>query len=253
MVIFMCIYAILAVEYFAGLGQDFGHWPEGTYVTYSTNYAGLVTNHSIDAETGRGFIYGWEYYGSFSRAIFTLFQVMTGESWSEAIARPILFGSGGSAVFTGFYFVSFILLTQIVLTNVVVAVLLDKFVEPSDDAPDPAKDEPRPQIDAMSFLANAPASAPSPAMPPAAPSAPLPLPAPAQLPAPLPKISSTDPTMAAVSAVPTASIDEKLGMLLSEMQSLRASVSRCEKRLDKLYQNGVNAELRSVREGGPDA
>jgi len=47
------------------------------------------------------------------------------------VARPLLFGYGG--LFTGLYFVSFIIITQIVLVNVVVAVLLEKMVDNSDD------------------------------------------------------------------------------------------------------------------------
>eukprot|EP00966_Prymnesium_polylepis_P270211 6241892-Prymnesium_polylepis.2 len=43
-------------------------------------------------------------------------QVMTGESWSEAVARPVLFGS--SSAFAGFYYGSFIIVMQIVLVNV---------------------------------------------------------------------------------------------------------------------------------------
>ena len=41
---------------------------------------------------------------------------MTGESWSEAVARPVLFGS--SPAFAGFYYGSFIIVMQIVLVNV---------------------------------------------------------------------------------------------------------------------------------------
>jgi hypothetical protein len=77
--------------------------------------------------TARGYTNGYEYYGTFSRALFTLFQVMTGESWSEAIARPLIFGWNSSSIVAATFFVSFIILTQIVLMNVVVAVLLDKF------------------------------------------------------------------------------------------------------------------------------
>jgi hypothetical protein len=124
MVIFMMIYAILAVEYFAPLGQEFGEHGRGQYVTFGDN----GENHTISAETARGFAYGWEYYGTFFRAMYTLFQVMTGESWSEAVARPLMFGLYKNAILVAIYFVSFILLMQIVLTNVVVAVLLDKFV-----------------------------------------------------------------------------------------------------------------------------
>ena len=34
--------------------------------------------------TPRGYHYGQEYYGTFGRSLYTLFQVLTGESWSEA-------------------------------------------------------------------------------------------------------------------------------------------------------------------------
>lgn len=55
----------------------------------------------------------------FSRYNFA--QVMTGESWSEAVARPVIFGS--SPILAAVFFVSFILFTQVILINVVVAVL----------------------------------------------------------------------------------------------------------------------------------
>jgi hypothetical protein len=123
MLIFFCIYAILAVELFRDFGKD------GYYVTY--NEVGNRTE--ISAETPRGLNTGLEYYGTFMRALFTLFQVMTGDSWAEAIARPLLFGFNRSltlsAIITGAYYVSFVILTNMVLINVVVAVLLDKFVE----------------------------------------------------------------------------------------------------------------------------
>jgi len=85
--------------------------------------------------SARGYDLGIEYYGTFMRALYTLFQVMTGESWSEAVARPLLFGLYRDAFVVGIFFVSFIILTQIVLINVVVAVLLEKFVasDPEDD------------------------------------------------------------------------------------------------------------------------
>jgi len=62
---------------------------------------------------------------------------MTGESWSEAVARPLVFGLYSSATVVGIFYVSFIILTQLVLTNVVVAVLLDNFV--TDGAGDEKK------------------------------------------------------------------------------------------------------------------
>jgi hypothetical protein len=52
---------------------------------------------------------------SFSTHHFAL-QVMTGESWSEAVARPTIFGD--SAMGSGVFYITFIIATQIVLVNV---------------------------------------------------------------------------------------------------------------------------------------
>merc|ERR1719473_2204512 len=142
MVIFMAIYAIVAVDYFRDFGGTYGN---GTSV-YETEPGNNVENSSqgqvkIASITARGFTIGDEYYGTFSRAFYTLFQVLTGESWSEAIARPLVFGYNASnAAFVGFFFSSFILLMQIVLVNVVVAVLLDKFVSDPNEAGDEESD-----------------------------------------------------------------------------------------------------------------
>merc|ERR1712032_1369309 len=141
MVVFFCIYAILAVELFRDFGID------GTYSTYDHTTGETAT---LGAKSERGFMLGIEYYGTFMRALYTLFQVMTGESWSEAVARPLLFGwSNDNAVVVGFFFVSFMMLTQFVLINVVVAVLLEKFVAGDDGNTDDYDDA---QVDAR--LAN---------------------------------------------------------------------------------------------------
>jgi len=127
MVVFFCIYAILAVELF----RDFGEG--GTYTTYDET-TGIEA--AVNSTSSRGYLLGIEYYGSFMRALYTLFQVMTGESWSEAVARPLLFGwDRDHAIVVSVFFVSFIILTQLVLINVVVAVLLENFVaeEPEED------------------------------------------------------------------------------------------------------------------------
>ncbi len=125
MFIFFCIYAILAVELF----RDFG--AGGYYYTYDE----FGNRTDVDSITARGYVHGLEYYGTFMRALYTLFQVQTGESWSEAVARPLIFGLyRGSAITTGLFFVSFVILMQVVLVNVVVAVLLDSFASsPQDD------------------------------------------------------------------------------------------------------------------------
>merc|ERR1712137_689183 len=125
MLVFYCIYAILAVELF----RDFGEG--GVYYTYDSRTNFQATN---DAHSARGYVLGIEYYGDFMRALYALFQVMTGESWSEAFVRPLIFGLyKNNATTAGVFFVSFIILTQIVLINVVVAVLLENFVTSDPD------------------------------------------------------------------------------------------------------------------------
>merc|ERR1719335_1501543 len=74
--------------------------------------------------------WGEEYYGTFFRALYTMFQVLTGESWSEAGARPAIAYYAGKddvlyTMITYFFFYSFILVNQMTLLNVVVAVLMD--------------------------------------------------------------------------------------------------------------------------------
>lgn len=76
--------------------------------------------------TARGQRYAYEYYGTFFRSLYTLFQVLTGDSWSEAIARPMLERMGG---LTSIFYVLYVIINVVVLVNVVVAVLLEKMVD----------------------------------------------------------------------------------------------------------------------------
>ena len=66
-----------------------------------------------------------EYFGSLGKTFFTLFQIMTLESWSSAIARPILETSPFSAV----YFVSFILLATYTTLNIFIAIVVNTMNE----------------------------------------------------------------------------------------------------------------------------
>jgi len=126
--IVMCIYAIIGVDRF----QDYGKG--GTF----ENEAGV----EIDLMTARGQEYGFEYFGDFGKALFTMFQVLTGESWSEVICRPLFHSSSATTSFGSMiFFVSFVILNSVVLINVVVAVLLEKMVD-DDGAGGDDDDEP---------------------------------------------------------------------------------------------------------------
>jgi len=134
--IFFCIYSILAVEIFRNFGM------RGVYRTYDA--ATSEVKH-VDATTPRGLNAGLEYYGTFMKAMFTMFQLMTTDSWTEGISRPLFFGFSNSltvnAIVTGAFFVSFSILTSIVIINIVVAVLLDKFVDDSGSSFPPPDDD----------------------------------------------------------------------------------------------------------------
>lgn len=120
----MCIYSILAVEFFG----DFAN--PGFY----ENEFG----QRVNSTTVRNLEYGDEYFANFGKALFTMFQVLTTESWSEAVARPMFHTTSMMNSFgVAFYFVSFNILNGIVLINVVIAVLLEKMVD-GDDASDEA-------------------------------------------------------------------------------------------------------------------
>lgn len=133
--IVMCIYAILAVEFY----QDVGEGCE------STNYTN-VEGASGGYYSLRQQCFGQEYFGTFTKAIYTFFQVLTGESWSEMVARPAIWYFSNDwfrATASALFFVSFVLVTAYLLINVVVAVLLDKMsaTEPEDEAPPEDPDE----------------------------------------------------------------------------------------------------------------
>lgn len=115
--IVMSIYAILAVEFYQSLGED----------------CHSLTSDDRWYRTVRGRCHGEEYFGTFSKSLYSFFQVMTGESWSEAVARPCIWyfiESPLHAVGGALFFVSYVIITAFVLSNVVVAVLLDKMIDP---------------------------------------------------------------------------------------------------------------------------
>jgi len=130
-ILVMCIYAILAVEFWSTWGQG------GTFL----NERGV----SIRLTTSRGQDYGYEYFGNFPKSMYTMFQVLTGDSWSEAVARFALHTnemhiSLGVALF----YVTFVILNAVILINVVVAVLLEKMVDNGEEADSGAAAPPAP-------------------------------------------------------------------------------------------------------------
>ena len=99
MLIFMMIFAIVAVDFFSEFGaggdyttvQTYGYaaaqWGQGASLSPADGFVENTT--AISAMTPRGFHYGQEYYGTFSRSLYTLFQVRAcGRPGGRAAGRP---------------------------------------------------------------------------------------------------------------------------------------------------------------------
>jgi len=113
-----CIYASLACDLFGDLycGDRYSDFPDDLRFT------------------SRGSCFGSEYYGNFLLSFYTMFQIITGESWSEAAVRPVThFYCNEGSLFECFgvcgFFISFICVTSIVLLNVFAVCLVDAYAE----------------------------------------------------------------------------------------------------------------------------
>lgn len=72
-------------------------------------------------------------FGDLGKAMFTMFQLVTGENWPE-VARPLMYGSDTvkSAISAPFFFVSFMIIAALTTIEVVAAIFLDKMSEAKD-------------------------------------------------------------------------------------------------------------------------
>lgn len=70
-----------------------------------------------------------EWFGSFGATLYSLFQIMTLESWSMGIVRPVM------AVYphAWMFFVSFILLTSFIVLNLFIGVIVNAMSEATDE------------------------------------------------------------------------------------------------------------------------
>ena len=68
------------------------------------------------------------YFGNFFRALLSLGQITTFDSWSSGIARDIIYDKGTPATL---YFFTFAFICGIILMNVLVALLLENYLSPS--------------------------------------------------------------------------------------------------------------------------
>lgn len=80
-----------------------------------------------------------DWFGDIGKAMYTLFQVMTLESWSMGISRPVM----EVYSFAWAYFVPFVLLSSFIVMNVVVGIVVNAISEvTADNAKEEAKENP---------------------------------------------------------------------------------------------------------------
>ena len=70
-----------------------------------------------------------EWFGSIGKSLYSLFQVMTLESWSMGIVRPVMV----KHPFAWAFFIPFILITTFTLLNLMVAVMVNAMDSETDD------------------------------------------------------------------------------------------------------------------------
>ena len=72
-----------------------------------------------------------EWFGDLGRSLFTLFQIMTLESWSMGIARPVM----ANFPYAWVFFVVFILVATFTMLNLFIAIIVNAMQSYTDDEP----------------------------------------------------------------------------------------------------------------------
>ena len=89
-----------------------------------------------------------QFFGKVSLSLFTLFQVSSGDGWVQNVVRPMMRDDDGELkssyfgqVFPVLFFISYYTIISVVLFNIVVAILLDEFMQAATDAKEKLKQQ----------------------------------------------------------------------------------------------------------------
>jgi len=94
----------------------------GIWAIMGVDFFGEIESPSSDGSQIKGY-----FFGSFFKALLSLGQITTFDSWSSGIARDIIYLEGFGAAL---YFITFIFICGIIMMNVLVALLLDNYLQP---------------------------------------------------------------------------------------------------------------------------
>lgn len=103
---------------FVAMGLIMGIW-----AIMGVDFFADIASPNTDGEIITGY-----FFGSFFRAFLSLGQITSFDSWSSGIARDIIYVEGAGAAL---YFITFIFISGIIMMNVLVALLLDNYLQPS--------------------------------------------------------------------------------------------------------------------------
>ena len=114
LIILIYVFAVIATS---TLGPNSFEYPSPDY--WKRWYR--ATNKDGVSIAVRGADLGWDYYGDIAKSMYTLFQVMTGDGWSENIARPTMAYRPWSFIL----FIVFYSLFAFVLLNIFTGIMVD--------------------------------------------------------------------------------------------------------------------------------
>lgn len=72
-------------------------------------------------------------FGNFFKAMLSMCQIATFDSWSSGITRPVLLHENTEPHMGAMFFVTFVFASAIIMMNVVLAILIDKFLSTAKD------------------------------------------------------------------------------------------------------------------------
>merc|ERR1719240_1595119 len=67
-------------------------------------------------------------FGSFFKGMLSMLQIMSFDSWSSGITRPVILNDETNDVLGGIFFIAYVFASAIIMANVVLAILIDKFL-----------------------------------------------------------------------------------------------------------------------------
>jgi len=92
-------------------------------------YMTIIVGHTCETDYADWHDPCEELFGGVVRSMYTLFQVMTFESWSMVIARPVL----KEKAWLFLFFLAFLMITSFGLLNIIVGVIVENTLEAADE------------------------------------------------------------------------------------------------------------------------